>query len=64
MHQGAVVWRKSTHSGNAETACVEVAGAAAHILARDSKRPGGPRLSFTASAWNAFLIRGVSTQRI
>jgi hypothetical protein len=49
--------RKSVRSSNNGGACVEVAhvpGAQA-VAARDSKRPGGPHLTFRRSAWSRFL---------
>ncbi|MER5374054.1 DUF397 domain-containing protein [Streptomyces sp. NPDC002553] len=50
-------WRKSSHSGDSEDACVE---ARAHpdrdgVLLRDSKDRGRPALRFSATAWHAFL---------
>ncbi|MGI8330221.1 DUF397 domain-containing protein [Actinomadura scrupuli] len=53
------VWRKSSHSsGGTEGECVEVAAlrsAEAVVRARDSKDPGGPVLSFSATEWESFL---------
>jgi hypothetical protein len=47
-------WFTSTRSaGNG--ACVEVAHRAGGIAVRDSKDPAGPRLTFDAAAWNAFV---------
>jgi hypothetical protein len=49
-------WRKSSHSGSADSECVEVAPVAAGTVAvRDSKHPGGPRLLFSRSAWGDLL---------
>ncbi|WTW97410.1 DUF397 domain-containing protein [Streptomycetaceae bacterium NBC_01309] len=49
-------WVKSSRSGSAENMCVEVARSGYRgILARDSKRPSGPRLCFGARAWEDFL---------
>jgi hypothetical protein len=50
-------WRKSSHSGGAESsACVEVAfGTPGLIPVRDSKNPHGPTLTFTATAWRGFI---------
>ncbi|WP_436773091.1 DUF397 domain-containing protein [Yinghuangia sp. YIM S09857] len=51
-----MVWIKSSYSGNADNACVEVACAAElGVVARDSKRPDGPRLSFGGGVWADFL---------
>ena len=51
------VWRKSTRSGPWTDNCVEVAGAEdGDVLVRDTKDHGtGPILSFTHSAWAAFI---------
>lgn len=52
--ESGAVWRKSSHSGG-NGACVEIATPAAGTVAvRDSKDPHGPRLRFSAEAWNAF----------
>jgi hypothetical protein len=54
-------WRKSSYSvENGE--CVEVAVAAGAVAVRDSKVPGGPRLTFPAAAF-AHLVRSVSVDR-
>ncbi|MCG6493064.1 DUF397 domain-containing protein [Kitasatospora sp. A2-31] len=48
-------WRKSTYS-NGEGDCIEVADGLPGILpVRDSKDPDGPALTFTTSAWQAFI---------
>jgi len=49
------VWRKSTASGPAGGACVEVALVAQYVLIRNSKDPSGPTLKFTTAEWAAFL---------
>ncbi|WP_206502325.1 DUF397 domain-containing protein [Streptomyces chrestomyceticus] len=50
-----VSYRKSTYS-NPEHECVEVAINHPHAIAiRDSKRPTGPTLHVTPTAWTAFL---------
>jgi Domain of unknown function (DUF397) len=50
------VWYKSTFSNGSGGACVEVAGNLPGIVAvRDSKNPEGPRLTFTANTWSAFV---------
>ncbi|WP_433130306.1 DUF397 domain-containing protein [Micromonospora sp. CA-240977] len=49
-------WRKSTRSGSNGGECVEVADNLPGIVAvRDSKDPHGPALTFTPTAWAAFL---------
>ncbi|MGW5561522.1 DUF397 domain-containing protein [Micromonospora sp. NPDC003944] len=48
------VWRTSTRSGG-EGDCVEVAGFADTVGVRDSKDRQGPVLTFTPSAWAAFV---------
>ncbi|MEU5780725.1 DUF397 domain-containing protein [Micromonospora lupini] len=48
------VWRTSTRSGG-EGNCVEVAGFADVVGVRDSKDRQGPTLTFTESAWSAFV---------
>ncbi|MEV4496903.1 DUF397 domain-containing protein [Micromonospora arborensis] len=55
------VWRKSTRSGG-EGKCVEVAGFADAIGVRDSKDRQGPALTFTPSAWTAFIASTRSKQ--
>ncbi|MFF3270605.1 DUF397 domain-containing protein [Streptomyces chrestomyceticus] len=48
-------FRKSTYS-SADRECVEVAtNAPGAIAIRDSKRPTGPTLHVTPTAWTAFL---------
>ncbi|HEX5405497.1 MAG TPA: DUF397 domain-containing protein [Pseudonocardiaceae bacterium] len=47
-------WRKSSYSGS-ESNCVEVAFVGDRVAARDSKNPTGPALTFTPTAWTAFL---------
>lgn len=49
-------WRKSSYSGNPNTACVEVAFAD-RAGVRDSKNATGPSLAFGADQWRAFLVR-------
>lgn len=49
------MWRKSSRSNGSGGACVEVASNLPEVVAvRDSKDPDGPRLAFTAAAWQAF----------
>lgn len=49
-----VVFRKSTHSDGGE-GCVEAAMLDGARLVRDSEDPDGPTLTFTPSAWSAFI---------
>jgi len=47
-------WRKSSHSGQTSN-CVEVAGnLPGGVAVRDSKRPAGPVLMVSRTAWHAF----------
>lgn len=56
---GDVEWRKSSYSGGGESQCVEVADLSAtrysKIAVRDSKRPAGPALLLSASAYDTFI---------
>jgi len=49
-------WRKSSYSGGANNACVEVAAVGA-VLVRDTTNRVGAMLSIAPSAWNAFLAK-------
>ena len=51
----APVFRKSSHSGSANSNCVEVASTGDTILVRDSKAPEAGTLRFNLSEWRAFL---------
>lgn len=55
-------WRKSSHSSPNGGECVEVAGGAAVVFARDSKNPEAGSLAFTGRAWRAF-VEGVAPVR-
>jgi hypothetical protein len=57
-----IAWVKSSYSGNSGGECVEVAVAGGAVAVRDSKVPGGPRLTFPAAAF-AHLVRSVSVDR-
>lgn len=49
-------WRKSSRSGNGgDGTCVEVAGLRKVAAVRDSKNVPGPVLTFSNSAWQAFV---------
>jgi hypothetical protein len=52
MHMN--VWFKSSRSGP-DGACVETFFDGNHIHIRHSKNPDGPRLTFTATEWSAFI---------
>ncbi|MDX3227420.1 DUF397 domain-containing protein [Streptomyces sp. ME19-01-6] len=54
---GGAAWTKSSYSSGQGGECVECAEISHGIAVRDSKNPDGPRLHFTASAWQAFLAR-------
>lgn len=43
------------HSSDDGPSCVEVAATPAHVLIRDSKNPGGPRLTLAPSTWTTFV---------
>lgn len=50
-------WFKSTYSSGGSNTCVEVRFTEATVGVRDSKNPDGPRFTFTARGWKAFLDR-------
>jgi hypothetical protein len=55
-HLADLAWFKSSYSDTSEpTDCVEVAITPATIHVRDSKRPHGPRLAVTRTAWTGFV---------
>lgn len=47
-------WRKARRSAN-NGACVEVAPTNGRILIRDSKKPNGPVLRYSADTWRMFV---------
>ncbi|GGP38472.1 DUF397 domain-containing protein [Saccharothrix coeruleofusca] len=51
----ALLWRKSSYSGGANTDCVEVAPTTLGVVVRDSKNTSGPVLGFPAVNWRLFL---------
>ncbi|RLU80164.1 DUF397 domain-containing protein [Streptomyces griseocarneus] len=51
----AASWRKSSHSDGGN-GCVEVAdGYAGAMPVRDSKEPTKPGITFSVTAWSAFI---------
>ena len=46
-------WRKSSYSDNGGN-CIEVAGRAGCVLARDTQDRTGPVLRFSPAAWRRF----------
>jgi hypothetical protein len=48
-------WVKSTRSGPTGGNCVEVAFLRGGVAVRDSHKPGGTALVFTAVEWDAFV---------
>ena len=50
-------WRKSTHSGEGSSTCVEVAAARPGRGGPGCPDPSGPRLAFGAQNWDQFLAR-------
>ena len=60
-------WRKSSFSTGGESACVEVADHASHVLVRDTKDRGhGAVHRYTQPEWRAFVgkMRGTDSIRI
>lgn len=51
----ALRWRKSSHSGGDEGACVELAGLPGAVAVRDSKDPHGPSLALSPAAFRTLL---------
>jgi hypothetical protein len=61
MDNSHLTWRKSTHSGANGGDCVEVASTGKFLITvRDSKDPNGPKLAFTALAWQSFIHLSVA----
>jgi hypothetical protein len=50
----ALIWRKSSYSGNNGGQCVEVA-ARGVVFVRDSKDPHGPVLEIAPEMWRKFV---------
>jgi hypothetical protein len=55
MEQLTLGWRKSSYSGNGGANCVETGNVPGVVLVRDTTDRDGETLSFTASAWRAFM---------
>jgi hypothetical protein len=55
MDLSRIEWRKASFSTGNGGACVEVATIAHVVAVRDSKDPDGPKLAFTAEAWDSFI---------
>ncbi|WP_406203213.1 DUF397 domain-containing protein [Kitasatospora sp. NBC_01560] len=58
----ALSWTKSSYSTTDGGECVEVAASPLAIHVRDSKDKAGPQLSFSPSAWAAFLAFAAEAQ--
>ncbi|GAA1363845.1 DUF397 domain-containing protein [Streptomyces beijiangensis] len=53
---GGATWYKSSYSGTSGGDCIEVSDTCpTTVPVRDSKRPDGPALVFSADAWRAFV---------
>ena len=50
-------WRKSSHSGGDEGACIELAALPGAVAVRDSKDPGGPALTFLRATFQTLITR-------
>ena len=50
-------WRKSSHSGNGGSGCVEVGGAVTGVLVRDTTNRAAAVLTIPAGAWRALLAK-------
>ena len=61
----AVIWRKSTYSGEEGGNCVEAAALPNAIIVRDSKNRSGPALMFSRDDWKNFLriVAGAESDR-
>ncbi|UUU24251.1 DUF397 domain-containing protein [Streptomyces sp. DSM 40750] len=53
--EAAYAWRKSSHSDGEGGECVQISPCPHTIHIRDSKRPTGPHLTLSPTAWTAFL---------
>lgn len=50
-------WRKSSHSGAQDNACVELADLGGRVGIRDSKNPAAGHLSISPESFAALLAR-------
>ncbi|WP_030057453.1 MULTISPECIES: DUF397 domain-containing protein [Streptomyces] len=57
-----LAWVKSSHSGTEGGNCIEVAPSPSAIHVRDSKDKTGPTLTFSPSAWSAFVALAAEAQ--
>jgi hypothetical protein len=55
MDLSRIEWRKASLSTGNGGACVEVGVGLQLVAVRDSKDPDGPKLAFTAEAWDTFI---------
>ena len=56
-------WRKSSYSGGDGGNCIEFAANLPDVIpVRDSKDPHGPALTFSPSAWTAFVTAAAEGQ--
>ncbi|MGG7572468.1 DUF397 domain-containing protein [Streptomyces sirii] len=58
-----LTWIKSSHSGNDDSACIEVAATPSTIHIRDSKNPDGPRLHLPPASWVDFVAYAAASAR-
>jgi len=55
MDLSRIEWRKASFSTGNGGNCVEVGACPQLVAVRDSKDPDGPKLAFTAEAWDSFI---------
>jgi len=55
MDLNRIEWRKASFSTGNGGNCVEVGVGPRLVAVRDSKDPDGPKLAFTAEAWDTFI---------
>ncbi|WP_329362609.1 DUF397 domain-containing protein [Streptomyces sp. NBC_01483] len=59
-----LAWFKSSYSTDDGPSCIEVATTPGTIHVRDSKNKQGPRLTFAADQWTAFVSYAVRPTRL